>query len=134
MMSGARYASPVGPRTRVTWPSNLGSKLDAIFLRSVDGRGKSFGPTSFSVCPSATAMVGSTPQIVMAKRIKQLPQERGFVLFDVIYEDGSQASNRRVPVEVLGSLDGDEPARRVVEEQDEAIAQSQDETGEGSRA
>jgi hypothetical protein len=59
----------------------------------------------------------------MAKRVKLKPQERGFVLFDVAYEDGSQASNRRVPAEVLGSLDGDEPARRVIEEQDEAIAQ-----------
>ena len=59
----------------------------------------------------------------MSKRVKQRPQERGFVLFDVVYEDGSQASNRRVPVEVLGGLDGDEPARRVIEEQDEVIAQ-----------
>jgi hypothetical protein len=45
------------------------------------------------------------------------------VLFDVVYEDGSQASNRRVSAEVLSGLDGDEPARRVIEEQDEAIAQ-----------
>ena len=59
----------------------------------------------------------------MAKRVKQRPQERGFVLFDVVYEDGSQASNRRVPMEILAGLDGDEPARRVIEEQDEAIAQ-----------
>jgi hypothetical protein len=59
----------------------------------------------------------------MSKRLKQRPQERGFVLFDVVYEDGSQASNRRVPVEVLGGLDGDEPARRVIEEQDKLIAQ-----------
>jgi hypothetical protein len=42
--------------------------------------------------------------------------------FDVLYEDGSRASNRRVPVSVLGGLDGDEPARRMIEEQDEAIA------------
>jgi hypothetical protein len=28
-----------------------------------------------------------------------------FTLFDVIYEDGSQRSNRRVPSEVLGGLD-----------------------------
>ena len=59
----------------------------------------------------------------MSKRLKQRPQERGFVLFDVVYEDGSQASNRRVPVQVLGGLDGDEPARRVIEEQDKLIAQ-----------
>ena len=34
-----------------------------------------------------------------------------FTLFDVIYEDGSQRSNRRVPSEILGGLDGDAPAR-----------------------
>lgn len=44
------------------------------------------------------------------------------VLFDVIYEDGSQRSNRRVPAEVLGGLDGDEPARAVIEQQDRDIA------------
>ena len=59
----------------------------------------------------------------MALRTKSKPQARGFVLFDVHYEDGSQASNRRVPAEVLGGIDGDEAARRVVEEQDESIAQ-----------
>ena len=60
----------------------------------------------------------------MAKRTKQLPKDRGSVLFDVICEDGSRKSNRRVPIEILGGLDGDEPARLLIEEQDEAIAQS----------
>lgn len=46
-----------------------------------------------------------------------------FVLFDVLYEDGSQRSNRRVPKEVLGGLDGDEPARAVIEAQDREIAE-----------
>jgi len=46
-----------------------------------------------------------------------------FVLFDVLYEDGSQRSNRRVPSEVLGGLDGDAPARSVIEEQDRLIAE-----------
>jgi hypothetical protein len=41
-----------------------------------------------------------------------------FVLFDVFYEDGSQRSNRKVPSTVLGGLDGDAPARAVIEEQD----------------
>ena len=47
----------------------------------------------------------------------------GFVLFDVAYEDGSQRSNRRVPSEVLGGLDGDAPARAVIEAQDREIAE-----------
>lgn len=58
----------------------------------------------------------------MAKRIKSLPQERGFVLFDVVYADGSRASNRRVPVEILGGLDGDAPAEQLIVEQDQEIA------------
>ncbi|MDP4006434.1 hypothetical protein [Methylobacterium sp. NEAU K] len=58
----------------------------------------------------------------MAKRIKSRPQERGFILFDVVYEDGSRASNRRVPAEILGGLDGDEPARQIIAEQEEEIA------------
>ena len=46
-----------------------------------------------------------------------------FVLFDVCYEDGSQRSNRKVPMTVLGGLDGDEPARTVIEQQDREIAE-----------
>ena len=47
-----------------------------------------------------------------------------FVLFDVFYEDGSQRSNRKVPAEILGGLDGDEPARKVIEAQDNEIAKA----------
>lgn len=46
-----------------------------------------------------------------------------FVLFDVVYEDGSQRSNRKVPAELLGGLDKDEPARDFVMAQDREIAQ-----------
>jgi len=46
-----------------------------------------------------------------------------FVLFDVLYEDGTQRSNRRVPSEILGGLDGDAPARAVIEQQDRLIAE-----------
>jgi hypothetical protein len=44
-------------------------------------------------------------------------------LFDVLYVDGSQRSNRRVPREILGGLDGDGRARAVIEEQDRLIAE-----------
>jgi hypothetical protein len=47
----------------------------------------------------------------------------GFVLFDVLYEDGTRRSNRRVPSEILGGLDGDAPARAMIEEQDRLIAE-----------
>ena len=46
-----------------------------------------------------------------------------FVLFNVVYEDGSQRSKRKVPAELLGGLDGDEPARAAIMEQDREIAE-----------
>lgn len=45
------------------------------------------------------------------------------ITFDVVYEDGSQRSNRRVPGELLGGMDGDAPARAEIEAQDLAIAE-----------
>ena len=58
----------------------------------------------------------------MAKKPGTNPKGE-FVFFDVVYEDGSQRSNRRVPAELLGGLDGDEPARTAISEQDSAIAE-----------
>jgi hypothetical protein len=46
-----------------------------------------------------------------------------FVLFDVVYEDGSQRSNRKVPSDLLGGLDKDEPARSYIMEQDREIGE-----------
>jgi len=46
-----------------------------------------------------------------------------YVLFDVVYEDGTQRSNRRVPAEAIGGLEGDEPARAIIEAQDREIAE-----------
>jgi hypothetical protein len=46
-----------------------------------------------------------------------------FAFFNVVYEDGSQRSNRRVPTELLGGLEGDEPARGFIMEQDRDIAE-----------
>ncbi len=56
-------------------------------------------------------------------RKKSKPIESGYVLFDVLYEDDSRTSNRRVPRAVLGGVDGDEAARKVIEEQDNVIAE-----------
>ncbi len=47
-----------------------------------------------------------------------------FVSFDVVYEDGSRSSNRKVPGEILGGLDGDAPAREALEEQERKIAEA----------
>jgi hypothetical protein len=57
----------------------------------------------------------------MAK--KQQARPNGFVLFNVLYEDGTQTSNRKVPAAELGGLDGDAPARAFVEAQDREIAE-----------
>jgi hypothetical protein len=46
-----------------------------------------------------------------------------FILFDVLYEDGTLTSNRKVPSAVLGGLEGDAPARAVIESQDREIAE-----------
>jgi hypothetical protein len=56
----------------------------------------------------------------MAKK-QRIPS--GFVLFDVVYEDGTQTSNRKVPAAELGGLEGDAPARTFVELQDRKIGE-----------
>jgi hypothetical protein len=57
----------------------------------------------------------------MAKKPGTNPKGE-FAFFNVFYEDGSQRSNRRVPSELLGGLDGDEPAKAAIAEQDREIA------------
>ena len=57
----------------------------------------------------------------MAKKNKAAPD--GFVLFDVIYEDGTQSSNRRIPSAELGGFDGDAPAKAFIEAQDREVAE-----------
>ena len=46
-----------------------------------------------------------------------------FVMFDVVYEDGSQRSNRKVPRALTGGIDGDKPAHGFLIEQDRHIAE-----------
>lgn len=58
----------------------------------------------------------------MAKKPGTNPKGE-FAFFNVLYEDGSQRSNRRVPAEILGGLEGDEPARGFIMEQDREIAE-----------
>lgn len=47
-----------------------------------------------------------------------------FALFDVFYEDGTQSSNRKVPMSALSGLDGDAPARDIIEDQDRKIGEA----------
>jgi hypothetical protein len=58
----------------------------------------------------------------MAKKQKKKPVTGGYVLFNVVYQDGVQTSNRKVPTDSIGGLEGDEPARGIIEAQDREIA------------
>jgi hypothetical protein len=46
-----------------------------------------------------------------------------FVMFDVVYDDGTQRSNRKVPRELTGGIDGDKLAHGFLIEQDREIAE-----------
>ena len=46
-----------------------------------------------------------------------------FVLFDVLYADGTRSSNRKVPSYELEGLEGDTPAQAHIEAQDIKIAE-----------
>jgi hypothetical protein len=46
-----------------------------------------------------------------------------FVMFDIVYEDGTRSSRRKIPVERVGGLDGDKAVGALIEEQDRKIAE-----------
>ena len=46
-----------------------------------------------------------------------------FILFDVLYEDGTRTSNRKVPGSEVGEVDGDLLAKTYIEAQDRKIAE-----------
>lgn len=56
-------------------------------------------------------------------RKKQAPVDTGFVLFDVLYEDGSRSSNRKVPNAEIAEAGGDDQVRWLIEAQDRKIAE-----------
>ena len=45
-----------------------------------------------------------------------------FILFDVLYEDGTRTSNRKIPGSELGDIDADVSAKTYIETQDRQIA------------
>ena len=56
-------------------------------------------------------------------RKKKAADNKAAVLFDVVYEDGTLSSNRKVPGTEVGGLDGDAPAKAYLEAQDRDIAE-----------
>jgi hypothetical protein len=70
----------------------------------------------------------AVPQSAKKKTARTtMPRKPGlnseFVMFDVVYEDGTQRSNRKVPRELTGGIDGDKPAHGFLIEQDRDIAE-----------
>lgn len=53
---------------------------------------------------------------------RKKPSRSGFVAFDVLYEDGSRSSNRRVESAELEGFDGDAAAKAIIEAQDRKVA------------
>jgi hypothetical protein len=56
-------------------------------------------------------------------RREKVPHIGDFVLFDVLYEDGTRTSNRKVPSSELNGIDGDLLAKPYLEAQDQKIAE-----------
>jgi hypothetical protein len=54
---------------------------------------------------------------------KKQPLENAFVLFDVVYEDGTRSSNRKVAAAELDMIDADASARAIIEAQDRKISE-----------
>lgn len=54
---------------------------------------------------------------------KRTKAQAEFILFDVIYQDGTRTSNRKVPSAALDGLEGDAPALAIIEGQDRDIAE-----------
>jgi len=60
----------------------------------------------------------------MALNARAKKKGNEYLLFDVLYEDGSQTSNRKVPaVEIEGSNE-DDAAKAFIEAQDRKIAEA----------
>ncbi len=59
----------------------------------------------------------------MARKKPGTKANAEFVLFNVLYDDGTRLSNRRVPAGLIGGLDGDEPAKDFLEAEDRKIGE-----------
>src|SRR5271165_715405 len=95
----------------------------------VQRRCRGTGRCALAGCASMTTVPPPMCGTSIGKRLQETKMARKpatraeFVLFDVVYEDGSRRSNRRVPSASLGGLDGDAAARAIIEEQDRLIAE-----------
>lgn len=58
----------------------------------------------------------------MARNVKKAKGDVGYTLFDVLYQDGAQSSNRKVPHADVLDIDDDAVVRAYLEERDREIA------------
>lgn len=54
---------------------------------------------------------------------KKKPMDADFIAFNVVYEDGSLSSNRKVPTSKLDGADDTANARAIIEAQDREIGE-----------
>lgn len=54
---------------------------------------------------------------------KKARATESFVLYDIVYQDGTRSSRRKIPAAQLDELDGDKAVRALIEEQDRKIAE-----------
>ena len=54
---------------------------------------------------------------------RKKPAETEFVVFNVVYQDGSLSSNRKIPKSEIDIFDPDASARALIEAQDRKIAE-----------
>jgi hypothetical protein len=59
----------------------------------------------------------------MGRSIRKPKVEAGAVSFDIIYQDGSQSSNRKVPRADVDDIDDEDTVRAYFESQDRRIAE-----------
>jgi hypothetical protein len=60
--------------------------------------------------------------LIMARR-STVRRVEEFILFDVLYEDGTRTSNRKIPGAELVDIDADLLAKTYIEAQDRQIAE-----------
>jgi hypothetical protein len=102
---------------------NVAFKATAQWLRMTENcRYRKAGRLSRIAAISFDSGAGIDDKPRMPKKPGTNPKGE-FAFFNVVYEDDSVRSNRRVPSELLGGLDGDEPARAFIAGQDREIAE-----------
>ncbi len=56
-------------------------------------------------------------------RGKKQPVDVGYILYDILYQDGARTSNRKVPTAEIDSYNNDDSVRAFIEAQDRKIAE-----------